>query len=114
MPQSDKIRKLILQWLDYAEEDLGVAEYLIKEKSPYLIAVSYHSQQAAEKYLKALLVLFDIDPPKIHDLDRLLDLIEPLHPAIVQELSDITILSKYAAQIRYPVDTPPVTLEQTK
>ncbi len=31
----------------------------------------YHCQQAAEKYLKAYLIYAEVEPPRIHDLTRL-------------------------------------------
>jgi HEPN domain-containing protein len=88
MQPDEKRVKLIFQWLDIAEQDLGVAEHLLGEVSPYLIAVSYHSQQAAEKYLKALIVFLGTDPPITHDLDLLLEIISPMQPEIYKELGD--------------------------
>ncbi|MDR0320837.1 MAG: HEPN domain-containing protein [Treponema sp.] len=56
------------QWIEIANNDLAVAQYLAKNMHmvSYEI-VCFHCQQAVEKYLKWVLVLHDIEPPKIHD-----------------------------------------------
>jgi HEPN domain-containing protein len=55
-------------WSAHAEDDFGSAKTLLRIKKPYVSAVCFHAQQCAEKYLKALLVLKDVDFPKTHDL----------------------------------------------
>ena len=60
-------------WLLKAESDLLAAEKLATGGGPYDMAC-FHSQQAAEKYLKALLAFADQPIPRTHnleDLDRL-------------------------------------------
>jgi HEPN domain-containing protein len=43
------------QWVSKAEEDMDVATELVGQKQPHRNAACFHCQQAAEKYLKALL-----------------------------------------------------------
>ena len=74
-PPEEVRRDLVRQWLGRAEEDLGVAEHLLKGGAPYLASVAFHAQQAAEKFLKARLVHHQVPFPKTHDLARLLDLL---------------------------------------
>mgnify|MGYP000307964815 CR=1 FL=1 len=38
----------------------------------YTSTICFHAQQAVEKYLKAFLILHDIDFPRTHDVDYLL------------------------------------------
>ena len=59
-------------WVQKAEHDLAAVRVLATAGSevPWDVVV-FHCQQAAEKYLKALLVANDHDVPKIHDLERL-------------------------------------------
>src|SRR5262245_36549096 len=45
------------RWLAKAEEDLAVARLLVQSDSPVRWAACFHSQQAAEKAIKSLLVL---------------------------------------------------------
>lgn len=59
-------------WLRSGKEDrLNIANNLDAESIPWT-TVCFHSQQAAEKYLKALLVFHRRVPPRIHDLVALL------------------------------------------
>ncbi|MBD5500282.1 MAG: HEPN domain-containing protein [Lachnospiraceae bacterium] len=45
------------QWFDMADMDLGVAKYLMENYYPKpLEIICYHSQQAAEKAIKALVI----------------------------------------------------------
>jgi len=99
-------------WIAYAEEDLSAAKTLLNLKKPLLAAVCFHAQQCAEKYLKALLILKDVDFPKTHDLPSLNTLCNQngiLTGFDPQQLADLT---KYAVQGRYPGSQP--TSEETK
>ena len=49
------------RWLVKAEEDLAVAQLLARTESPVRWAACFHSQQAAEKAIKSLLVLAGVD-----------------------------------------------------
>ena len=64
-------------------------------------AVCFHSQQCAEKYLKALLVMRRIDFPKTHDLEALA---ARLRNGEKPRLSpdDLARLKRYATVTRYP------------
>jgi HEPN domain-containing protein len=44
-------------WIEHAEDDFNAARKLIRGKSPSLYSTCFHTQQCAEKYMKALLVL---------------------------------------------------------
>ena len=69
---------------------------------PVKDVVSFHCQQAAEKYLKALLCELGLHIPRIHDLDQLLVLLLP-HHALLAHLQRILVsLSHYAVDYRYP------------
>ena len=74
------------QWIEIANNDLTAAQYLAKVMRPISYEIiCFHCQQAAEKYLKWVLVLHDIDPPKIHDLEELEKLCENIAPQVVME-----------------------------
>jgi HEPN domain-containing protein len=63
---------LLQQWLFKAEEDLGSAKLLLLGNF-YSTAI-YHTQQAAEKALKAYCVYISIPIPRTHNLDALCQL----------------------------------------
>jgi HEPN domain-containing protein len=99
-------------WIAHAEEDFAAAKALIRLKKPLLSGASFHAQQSAEKYLKALLILKDIDFPKTHDLPTLNTMCNEagiLSGLIPQQLIDLT---EYAVHRRYPGDQP--TVEEAK
>jgi len=65
-------------------------------------AVGFHAQQAAEKFLEALLTRHGIPFPKTHRIDELLVLLEPVTPGIKADLQESAALSPFGAEIRYP------------
>ena len=73
-------RELVREWLEKSQNDLGLAEYLIRERSPYLNAIGFNAQQAAEKILKAFLVRHQVEFPKTHNIGELLDLVAHVAP----------------------------------
>ena len=94
--------KLPELWLKYALDDLHSAEALIKEK--IYNTVCFHSQQAVEKLLKALIASYGRPIPRTHNLSRLNKICEDLYNdklGIDDEwlifLNDIYIDSRYPA-----------------
>ena len=112
MKQPEEVRhELVTQWLARAEQDLGVAEHLLSQRS-FLCAVGFHAQQAAEKYLKAFLVKHQIEFPKTHNIGLLLDLVTTASADLSGSLQDIAVLSDDGVDVRYPGDLPDPTLEE--
>ncbi len=98
---SPEKREIIEEWYKKAQEDLLAAQVVI-EASPMLYDVAaFHAQQTAEKYLKALIVFFEIMPPKTHDLKTLMDIIEKKDVSI-NEIRHTEYLSMYAVRSSYP------------
>jgi HEPN domain-containing protein len=97
-----------LRWLRYAAEDLRTAERLLGEAGVPPRQACYLAQQAAEKALKAVLVLLQIDFPRTHDLDRLRGLI-PSRWSVATAHPDLAALSAWVAEARYPGDWPDAT-----
>jgi HEPN domain-containing protein len=67
-------RECALEWFRFADMDLGSAEFLLGKHPVPVEIICFHCQQSAEKYLKGILVLHGIQPPKIHDLQELCNL----------------------------------------
>jgi HEPN domain-containing protein len=66
--------------------------------------LAFHSQQAAEKALKAVLVLQQIDFPRTHDLGLLLEMCSAAGCTETETLQPATGLTRYAVATRYPGD----------
>ena len=100
----DKYKAEILkQWLEKANDDLRVAEYLstMHHPTPYEI-ICFHCQQSAEKYLKAFIFLQDIEPEKTHDLEKLLGTCQEYDDKFSTLLTKAIILKGYGILPRYP------------
>ena len=63
------------RWLRFATEDLDAAQRMLADRSSAPRHVCWHAQQAAERALKAALVLEGIDFPFTHDLNALRNLL---------------------------------------
>ena len=91
------------QWIKIADGDLAAAQYLAFNMQPVSHEiVCFHCQQAAEKYLNWVLVLHDIDPPKIHDLEELEKLCENISPQFETLFEKCAVLTEFAVHTRYP------------
>ena len=93
----------VREWIDKAEGDWGTAEREFRvRKSPNLDAVCFHSQQSAEKYLKAVLALQGAEIPKTHDLETLLGLCLKKFPLWSGLRPESQLLTQFAVGFRYP------------
>ena len=65
----DVVLKRVRKWIQFADEDLRLAEHALKLSSgcPYRL-IAYHAQQCAEKYIKSFLVFHEIEFPYTHNL----------------------------------------------
>ena len=94
---------LTQEWVDKAEGDFATAEReLGASVMPNFDAVCFHSQQCAEKYLKARLQEANISFLKTHDLSALLNLVLPTEPSWHSLLLDFQELTLFAISYRYP------------
>ncbi len=66
--------------------------------------VCFHSQQGAEKALKAYLVRMDHDFPKMHDLLTLMGLCRSHDEEFLRIADALKFLDDYAVETRYPDD----------
>lgn len=93
----DSVRVLVAR----AESDLRAVDLCMAGVPVPWDVVSFHAQQAGEKYLKALLAQRGIRPPRTHDLRRLLTLCGE-HGTDLSELeADCKLLTAYAVDSRY-------------
>jgi HEPN domain-containing protein len=97
--------QLVREWIGKADEDFGFAVSVIEE-SPYYSQICFHFHQAAEKYLKAHIIAYDLDFQKIHDLPVLLKICMQKDPELQKVLNDCKFLNRYYIDARYPVHWP--------
>jgi len=102
---------LTTEWVEKAEKDLATAsrEFQVR-KLPNYDAVCFHSQQCAEKYLKAILQEKNISFGKTHNLTALLDLITPHETAWELMRPNLERLNVFAVQVRYPGESADKTI----
>lgn len=97
---------LTAEWIAKAEGDWSTAQREARvRKLPNFDPVCFHCQQCAEKYLKAILVDSGKPHPKIHDLERLLDLVEAVIPLLGSFRPALADLTDFAVEFRYPGDS---------
>lgn len=99
-------------WIAKAEEDLLLATLAMEQTPPLLYGATFHAQQCAEKYLKALLAAHGRTPPRTHDLVALTDLGRNIGLEIAINDDLVSLLTQFGAQVRYPGNEP--TLEDAK
>ena len=92
-----------IEWIDKAEGDWNAALSLYRvRKRPSYDAVCYHTQQAAEKYLKARLEEAGSTIPKIHDLTSLLQIVVTIEPNWRVLATPLASLNPFSVAYRYP------------
>ncbi|MGA2195420.1 MAG: HEPN domain-containing protein [Bryobacteraceae bacterium] len=104
-PLDPAAEALLREWIEKADADLEVARRITSEATGNLRIreiVGFHCQQAAEKYLKALLTRRQIEFPKTHDIKTLLHL---AGGPVADSLSGANWLTPFGVEIRYPGDT---------
>jgi HEPN domain-containing protein len=113
-PPDEVKREIVRQWVAKAEQDIKASEALLEAEPPFLYPSCFHAQQAAEKYLKALLTWHQIEFPKTHAIEQLLDLAKQADAETAASLKDAAVLSPYGVDIRNPGEQPEPNLEETQ
>ena len=96
--------KLITEeWLRRARDDLDVAkEIIVREHLTNMVA--FHSQQAVEKSLKAIVEEFEIGFVKIHNLERLIAIVKhrldlDVDLKLIKRLDEVYISTRYPSDL---------------
>lgn len=90
------------EWMEHAQSDLRLAQLASGDPAIRREQVCFHAQQAAEKSIKAVLLLHDIGFPLTHDIEELLSLAESNGLLFPDEVRDAGLLTPYAVETRYP------------
>jgi HEPN domain-containing protein len=85
-----------------AWRDLETAHRAAEGKPPFYDVAVYHCQQAAEKAIKAYLVLHGKPHQKTHDIEVLADLACELDSTFSKLAEAADALTPYATRFRYP------------
>lgn len=103
-------KKIILgRWFKKGDEDELNASSILKHRDGTPSAVCFLSQQMAEKYLKALLIFYDQEIVKIHDLLRLESTLADFASDIRELHEDMDLLNDFYIETRYVGDFPEFT-----
>ena len=114
-PEEQVRRELVGQWVHKADQRIRAAETLLSVDPPLLYPSCLHSQQAAEKHLKALLTWHQVEFPKTHSIRELLNLAKTVDPSLTGQLMETAALTLYGVEVRYPAHLPePDSAEATR
>lgn len=102
--KASKYMELHDEWLFKAKHDLDSAIKLIAGDDPINDTAVYHTQQCAEKALKAFLAYQKKPIEKTHDIEQLVELCAELSPSFSNFLEDAEKLNPYSTFFRYPDD----------
>ncbi len=72
-PNDEGLKQQAREWFERGDHDIETAQLLHEERG-HTDSIAYHIQQAVENYLKGHLVLKREKPPRIHELDTLLNI----------------------------------------
>ncbi|MBI2591167.1 MAG: HEPN domain-containing protein [Candidatus Brennerbacteria bacterium] len=100
-------------WFKKAEEDELSINSILKEGGAFSTAC-FLSQQMAEKYLKGLLVFYNKEFLKVHDLIELETLLIKDNSKIKEFHNDLKLLNRYYIETRYPGDYPEFNFEEAQ
>jgi HEPN domain-containing protein len=101
----------VQQWLNKAHQDLRAAQVILAGDFEDYGNVGFHAQQAAEKFIKALLVRHQIEFPKSHDIAVLRKLVARVDQDLADRLAAADVLTPYGVEFRYPGE-PPLSRDQ--
>jgi HEPN domain-containing protein len=101
-------------WLKRAESDLRAAAHELHASPPILDDLVFHSQQAAEKSLKALLTWHDKPFRKTHNLEELGEQCLAVDESLRSVVDEAVPLTEYAWKYRYPGEPDAPTAEEAR
>ena len=99
-PEEEVIRKIVGEWMRKADQDIASAQALLSQDPPLLYPSCFHSQQAAEKYLKAYLTWRQVEFPKTHSIREILNLVKTVDEDLATNLLPAAVLTPYGVDVR--------------
>src|SRR5438105_9698468 len=98
----------LASWVAVATADMELAIHASSDIGKFKEAICYHSQQAAEKFLKAVIIARHKRPPRTHDLSELVRFLRKIPLDLPDLEAETEFLTPFAWRGRYP-DGPDVT-----
>ena len=89
-------------WMQRAEHDLGTAKITYLHLPQYYDTIAFHCQQTVEKCMKAMLVFYDIQFIRTHNLVYLLTLLADKIEIAEELQQNAILLNSFSVEIRYP------------
>jgi HEPN domain-containing protein len=112
MPHDPALLAEVRAWLAKVVKDLAAAEYESRAEPPFAEDIALHSQQAAEKSLKAFLSWHQLPFRKTHNLVELGEACNQIDQSLEDVLRRAAPLTEYAWKFRYPGDPEEATAEE--
>ena len=97
-------------WLDRAKSNLKISKTK-RDEDIFYEDLCFQAQQAVEKALKGLLIFYNVEPGKTHNLVTLLKELSK-YTDVPEEVNETAILNNYAVQTRYPGDYTPINEDE--
>ncbi|GHV77363.1 hypothetical protein AGMMS49942_21840 [Spirochaetia bacterium] len=97
-------------WIDRAKSSLAISK-IKSDENIFYEDLCFQAQQAVEKALKSLLVFYNVDPERTHNLVSLIKELSK-HIDIPEDVNETVVLNDYAVQTRYPGDYTPIEEEE--
>ena len=94
--------ELIKRWIEKGDHDFGTAQLTFHHIPNYYDTISFHCQQAVEKYLKAYLLFLEVPFIRTHNLNYLLSLISQKIEINTDLYNMSAELEDFSVEIRYP------------
>jgi len=96
----------VREWVEKAEGDFRTARREFEAvNEPNFDSACFHAQQGVEKLMKAVLIHNKVEPPRIHHLERLYELLLPLYPKLSLDVEQLRDLTSVGMAVRYPGET---------
>jgi HEPN domain-containing protein len=98
------------EWLNCTRSTLVLAR--LQGEGVSLEDGCFHTQQAVEKAIQALLMQCHVQFPSVHDIAELLTVLEEADQEIPQAIRQAERLTRFAVFTRYPGIAPPISREE--
>jgi HEPN domain-containing protein len=111
-PGSGRVAGSPAEWLLHANSDLSLARLAQGNAEILPELICFHTQQAVEKALKAILLFSGIEFPLVHDIDELLEIAQLGGVLVPAQFADAGSLTPYAVGLRYPAEVESISEDE--